>query len=465
MEEIQATGEPTRTPAPHEPGRMPLQAKRAARAAFLGFAVDYFDIYLPVVALAPALHYFQSPSLSGTAGTTLFFLTFAVTLIGRPIGSAVFGSLSDRIGRRRSTLIAVAGFTVATFLMAALPGYADWGYGALAALMVLRLLGGVFMGGEYTSANPLALESCPTQKRGFVGALIAAAYPVGYMAISLVTLPLLQLLPAGGTGSAYVQWGWRIPFVVGGLLGVVFFWYFHRTVEESGAWTAAVQDRAAGAEDRGGVRKAPLRELFAAGNIRRLGQVFLLMSGLWFAVQSVVSPMSGLLISQLRQDPDAVTAGLLVANVALFAGYLTLGVLGQRYGRRKVLLLSGTGTATIAALTFFLAIRILDGGGNFPLAMVLYTVCLVVAVSPYGVATVYLLEAFPTHIRASGYGVAFSFSLVVPSFYSLYMLGLSAVMPYAYTPLVLIVLSGVLTVLGARLGPETKHLDLRPQPA
>lgn len=429
------------------------RSRRAARGAFFGFAVDYYDIYLPVVALAPAIHYFQPASLSGSLETTLFFLTFAFTLVGRPIGSAIFGGLSDRIGRRRSTLIAVAGFTVATLLMAALPGYETWGYGGLAALMFLRLVGGIFMGGEYTSANPLALETCPREKRGIVGAVIAGAYPIGYIAISLVTLPLLELMPAGGIDSAYVQWGWRIPFVIGGLLGIAFFWYFYRTVEESTVWKNAT------AATDGAVEKPPFLQLFAGDNARRLLQVFILMSGLWFAVQSIVSPMSGLLISSLGQEPKSVTVALLFANVFLFAGYVGYGVLGQRFGRRRVLILAGIATATVSAACFFSAIHTLGTGGGLAGAIAVYTVGLVVAIGPYGVATVYLLEAFPTRVRASGYGVAFSFSLVIPSFYSFYMLWLENLMPYEYTPLVLLALGGVLTAVGALLGPETKDVD------
>ncbi|WP_028935762.1 MFS transporter [Pseudonocardia spinosispora] len=446
------------TPLPQRsapPGSEPMtpRSRKAARAAFFGFAVDYYDIYLPVVALAPAIGYFQPPGLSPVAVTTLFYLTFAVTLIGRPVGSIIFGGISDRIGRRRATLIAVAGFTVSTLLMAALPGYAQWGYGGIALLLVLRLVGGIFMGGEYTSANPLALESCPKAKRGIVGALIAGAYPIGYIAISLVTLPMLALLPRAGADSAYQVWGWRIPFVVGGLLGVVFFVYFYRSIAESEVW----RDKVASADAQ---QPTPVRRLLRdKDSRRRLLQALLLMTGLWLAVQSVISPVTGLLISELKQDANAVTVALLLANVVLFLGYLYFGHLGQRHGRRRVLMWSGVGTLVISVLAFTAMIGLLRTGGDFALAMVLYTVALVVAISPFGVATVYLLEAFPTEVRASGYGIAYSVSLVLPSFYSVYMLGLAEFLPYAYTPVVLIVLSGVLTTVGAAIGVETKDVD------
>lgn len=94
--------------------------------------------------------------------------------------------------------------------------------------------------------------------------------------------------------------------------------------------------------------------------------------GLWFAVQSIISPVSGLLITTLKPDSGNVTTALL-SNVALFLGYLTFGHLGRRYGRRRVLLISGISTTTIAVVTFLAMIMILESRGNFTLAMVLCT--------------------------------------------------------------------------------------------
>src|ERR1700733_7625040 len=121
-------------------------ARRAVLAACLGFFVDMFEVYLPVAVLAPALSYFLPPHLSGTAQATLFYAVFSVSLIGRPIGAVIFGHFGDRLGRRRTSLVSVAGFGIATLLIAALPGYARWGPAALAALLLLRLLDGIFVG-------------------------------------------------------------------------------------------------------------------------------------------------------------------------------------------------------------------------------------------------------------------------------------------------------------------------------
>jgi MFS family permease len=173
------------------------------QAAYLGFFVDMFDVYLPIAVLAPALPYFIPSGLSGTAQATIFYVVFAVTLIGRPLGAVVFGHVADRLGRRRTTLVSVAGFGVVTLLIAALPGYDAWGAGAILALVVLRLLNGIFIGGEYTAANPLAMEYSPKEKRGLYAALIHIGYPAALVCISLLAALMLKVAAGGGAGSAY----------------------------------------------------------------------------------------------------------------------------------------------------------------------------------------------------------------------------------------------------------------------
>jgi MFS family permease len=137
-----------------EPANTELIARRAVRAAYFGFFVDMFEVYLPIAVLAPALEYFIPAGLSAATKATIFAVVFAISLMGRLLGSLVFGHFGDRIGRRRITLISVAGFAVATLLIAALPGYAMWGGASIAALLALRFVDGIFVGGEYTAANP-----------------------------------------------------------------------------------------------------------------------------------------------------------------------------------------------------------------------------------------------------------------------------------------------------------------------
>jgi len=198
----------------------------------LAYFVDQFDIYLPIVVLAPATAYFQSAALDPGTSAILTALVFASTLIARPLGAAVFGHFADTTGRKKTTLVAVAGFGVTTLLIACLPGYATIGLWSVGLLIGLRFVDGFFLGGEYTTAVPLAMEWSPRHRRGLIGGVITCTSPGAYALIAAITLVLLQIVPAGGPDSAYAQWGWRIPFVVGALLAVVLFRQYQREVEE-----------------------------------------------------------------------------------------------------------------------------------------------------------------------------------------------------------------------------------------
>jgi MFS family permease len=425
-------------------------AKKAIVGAYLGFAVDFYDIYLPTVALTPAIAYFLSKNLPTATVATLNLVLFAVTLFGRPIGSILFGHLGDVLGRRRTTLIAIAGFAVMTFLIALLPGYASWGYASIAILIALRLIDGIFMGGEYASNNPLAMEACPKRLRGLVGGWIQSAYPTAYVAIALTVTVMLLFIPHEGLNSPYVQWGWRIPFLIGAGLGGVFLIYYRR-VEESKLWEAEAEKTRT---------KAPLVDLFTGLNLRKLAQVFLMMSGLWFTAQVAISATPTLLEINLKQNPQGVTYGLVVSNALLVGAMMLMAVLGQRYGRRIWLIISGVWVTLVSTVFYGLMVANAGAKGSLLLTMALYTVAMVLILSPWGIVTTYLNERFPTGVRASGYGVGYSLAVIIPSFFSFWMLGLGKLMPYVYTPLVLAVLGGILQTVGAWIGPETRDLEL-----
>jgi MFS family permease len=435
--------------------RLTPEAKSAAKGAWFGLFVDYFDIYLPIVALAPAIGYFMASDLSTTEATTFGFALFAAAFLGRPIGTFVFGHFGDKIGRKRTTLIAAGGVTVTTFLVGFLPGYAVAGVWSLVLLTLLRLVGGVFMGGQYTSANPLAIEGAPRRLRGQVGGIIAGAYPIAYVAISLITFALLRLLNGGDSTGPYQQWGWRIPFIVGGLLSLAFFFYYRKKVQESVVWE---EGRKTGQESAPG---SPLRSLFSGDNRRALIQVFVLMTGLWFGIQMLTSATPGLLISYFKLPSQSVTWGLLIANVALAIAYPLFGIAGQRHGRRRVLSLAGLATATLSAGLYWVMVTTVGGGGSLVLTIVLVGLCLLITVAPNAMIVAYLCERFPTNVRSSGYGIGYTLAIVIPSFYSAIMLQLGTIMSYSHVPVLLLVVAGLLTFIGARLGPETNAVSMR----
>ncbi len=425
-------------------GTEPLSpdARRAVFAGCIGFAVDFFDIYLPILALAPVISYFEPQGISSSASTTIYFFTFAATLFGRPCGAVIFGHWADKIGRRLTTMVSIAGFGVLTFLIACLPGYATIGIWSLILLIALRFIDGVFMGGEYTSNNTLALEMVPKDRRGFVGGILQGAFPIGFACVSAVTSFMLAVT----THDQYYAWGWRLPFIFGALLAFAFLLYY-RTVPESPLWEASEKST------------APLKEVMSGSHRRNLGQVFVMMLGFWFASQTPTI-LPGIMIQHLHVPAGFTSNVFLVGSVILFFGFVGCGLLSQVIGRRIMIALCGLGILVGGSgLYFLLVAHTLSGGSQLGTAILTIAFYLLV-VSPWGIVSTYISERFPTHVRASGYGIGYSAAVVIPAFAGFYMLGLSSFMPYVFTPLVLLAAAGLLIIVGVLMGPETRDVEL-----
>jgi MFS family permease len=421
------------------------QARKAIWGAFFGFFVDNYDIFLPVIALAPAITYFIPKSTPPTTAAIASAMIFATTLIGRPLGAVVFGHFADTIGRERMTVIAVTGFGAVTLLMALIPGYEQWGVNVIFVLIGLRLIDGIFLGGQYTSASPLAMEYCPKPKRGLYGALIQSAAPAGTAAISLVTLVVLTRFPANGMVSPYVQWGWRIPFLVGAAMAFALAVYFHRSVEESRVW------------QRSSRTEAPLRSLFRGTNLKSFLQVFVMMTGFWLSLNAALAVMPGLLASQKGVTGPTLTITLVIAYAVLGVVYVIGGVISQQIGRRKYLMFSSAASAVFG--TFFYYLLISASTNDLSMIVLLTTITTVLVVAPGALGTVYINERFQTGVRASGFGLGYSLAIILPAFYVFYQTGLAALMPYKYTVLALVVIGAFLIFVGAACGPETKDVD------
>jgi MFS family permease len=424
------------------------KGQRALLAAFFGFFVDMFDVYLPIVALGPAMSYFQPATLSPTLKSTLFYIVFALSLVGRPVGATLFGHYGDKLGRRKVTIISTGGFALVTLLIGLLPGYESCGIASIVILVLLRFADGIFLGGEYTGANPLAMEHAPTEKRGKWAAFIHTGFPLSLAAMSLLTTGLLRVLPAGSPHSPYVQWGWRIPFFVGALFASGVFLYYVKKVPESNVWANAEKT------------KSPLKELFRGDNFCCLSQVFLVMSGAWFTLNAVTSILPGVLLTVRHVNSVVVANALLVANFLMGLSFVPFGMLGQKIGRRTILALIGLAGFTVGPILYYVLVS--SGYRSSWQVMLLVTSINLCATPVWAIVTSYIIERFPTGVRASGYGVGYSAATIIPAFSSFYMLGLKGLgMPYAYTELVIFAVGGVLLLVGALSGPEIKNVDLK----
>ncbi|MGI4985116.1 MAG: MFS transporter [Janthinobacterium lividum] len=427
-----------------------VKRRNAIKGAFFSEYIDMFDIYLPVVVLSPVLFFFQPPHLSVGTETILASLVFITTLLGRPIGALLFGMIADRIGRRKASIYSVSGFGVVTLLIALLPGYESLGITSYLLLVLLRFVDGIFLGGGYTGAMPLAIEYSKKSQRGFVGGLIIAGFPLAYVTINIVAMAMFWLFPLNGAGSPYVQWGWRIPFVIGAALAGLLALYYVFKVSESEIWES---------ETAGEVgEKLPLSDLLRGKSGRSLIQVLLLMTGFWLTQNIITIFMpTGLLVRTLHLSGFQMSATLLLSYSVLFFSYIASGIIGQKIGRRRFFLIVGPLIATVGAALLYVLSTV--KGMSLPTIMALVCLLSVLVTSPWGVIVTYINERFVTDVRATGFGVGFSLSVIVPSFYAFYMNWLGALIPLQTTSAVLLCLGGVIGTIGAFMGPETRDVD------
>ena len=422
-----------------DPGRA------AVRGGILGNYADQFDIFVPIVTLAPALIYFQPAGTSASTKALVAAAIFASTMLARPLGSTLFGHFADKVGRRRMTMIAVTGFGLCTLAIGLLPGYQNIGYWAVGILVGLRFIGGIFLGGEYVAAVPLAMEWSPKQRRGLLSGLITSMSPLAYATIAGLSLLLLSVMSSSGLDSAYVQWGWRIPFIIGGLLGLSLLLLYWRAVEEAPAFDPSESAR------------SPLRELLTGPYRKDLLQVFVMMTGIWLLANLGLAVLPSMLLNVVELPARTSSVVLVVSSVVSVGTLIGCGLLSQRIGRRVTILGIGVAAAAVASSSY--VVLAVSSVRSLALIIVLTTVTQALSIAVYGPLAAYLSERFPARVRATGYGVGYSLALIVPSFYAVYVGGLATVFGAA-APAVLIALGGILVVVGAALGPETKDVDM-----
>lgn len=414
-----------------EPITMPTTARRsvarhARRGGILGNYVDQFDIFVPVIALAPA-----APQLFGTQHlATAAGLVFVATLLGRPIGAAVLGPVSDRLGRTRTTRIALAGVAICTLLIACVPDNRLLGSGTLLAVLALRFTGGMFLGGEYSAAIPLAMEWSEPPRRGLVSGQIMAMSPTANATIAASTLVLLTVLGP----DRYALWGWRIPFVLGAALALGMLTYYRRWIAD--APITAVRPA-----------RNPLRHLLTGHQGRTLARVLVLMTGLWLMTNMAVSVLTASLTSDTGLDSRGVSLTMLCATAVSAVAMVGAGHLSTRTGRPRFFTWFGSAALLLGPAAYWSVFAATTGW-----IVVLVTVLQVVTVTAYGPVGAFLSELFPTGTRSSGYGIGYSTSIVLPALYPWYLPPLQRVLGPHAAVAALLALGGLLIAAGGRIG-------------
>jgi MFS family permease len=320
-----------------EPRPMSKDERMVIFASSLGTVFEWYDFYLfGVMAAIIAANFFTA--LDPATRDIFTLLAFAAGFAVRPFGAIVFGRLGDLVGRKYTFLITIVLMGLSTFLVAFLPTYASWGIAAPIALIALRLLQGLALGGEYGGAATYVAEHAPHGRRGFYTSWIQTTATVGLMLALMVILGTrLQL------GEAeFAKWGWRIPYAMSGILLVVSIW-IRLKLSESPAFARMKAE--------GKTSKAPLTESF--GQWSNLKIVILALVGAT-AGQAVVwytGQFYALFFLQSFLKVDGPTANILIA-ISLIIGtpfFIVFGALSDKIGRKKIIMAG----CALAALTYF----------------------------------------------------------------------------------------------------------------
>lgn len=371
----------------------PALVRRAVKAAALGNAMEWFDFGVYSY-IAVTLGKVFIPSGNPTAQLLSTFGAFAAAFLVRPLGGMVFGPLGDRVGRQKVLAVTMIMMAAGTFAIGLIPSYASIGVGAPLLLLAARLVQGFSTGGEYAGASTFIAEYAPDKRRGFFGSWLEFGTLAGYIGgAGLVTLMTALL-----SSHDLVSWGWRIPFLIAGPMGIIGL-YLRMRLEETPAFAAEVEKAEAARP------KVPLREM-VAGQWKAL----LLCMGLVLVFNvtdyMLLSYMPSYLTSELKYDE---THGLLVVLgvmalmmvVQPFAGALT-----DRVGRRPVIAAGCAGFLFLSVPALLLIrqgslLAVALGMGALGLLLVCFTAAMPAA----------LPALFPTRVRYGSLSIGFNVSV------------------------------------------------------
>ncbi|MBS0365746.1 MAG: MFS transporter [Proteobacteria bacterium] len=320
---------------------------RVVLASSLGALFEFYDFYLYGALAATIGRQFFS-ALNDTSAFILALLAFAAGFVVRPFGALVFGRLGDLVGRKYTFLITLSIMGGSTFLVGCLPTYASAGVAAPIALVLLRMLQGLALGGEYGGAATYVAEHVAPRRRGYATSWIQATGSIGLL-LSLVVI----LVCRGALGASFDAWGWRIPFLLSAILLAISI-HIRLRLRESPVFLDM--------QRQGTVARAPLREAFGQWRNARLVLAVLFGVTIGQAMVIYTGELYALYFVDISLKIDSVTANTLMA-LALAIGTpfsLLAGWLADRVGRKRIVLV----TTLIAALSIFPVFRGLTHFGN-----------------------------------------------------------------------------------------------------
>ena len=410
-------------------------------ASMVGTAIEFYDNYCYSIAAATYFAVVFFPQMDAVLGTLYSLVTFAVSFLARPFGSLLFGHFGDKLGRKKTLVVALMMMGIATFVVGILPGFATLGAVSVVLLCVCRACQGIGLAGEWSGAALVATENAPSDKRAMYGSFPNLGAPIGFFFAYGINLVLTTAL----TQDQMLAFGWRIPFLLSALLVIVGLIVRLRMSETPVYRKAAAENR---------VSKTPLRDMLKFHWKQVLLGTFAM--GITYTLFYTLGTWSlsyGVKSLGFAQNEYLV---MLMVGAIFFAVFILVGCKLADVHGRKVVLLAATGATFVFGFLFPL---FLSSQHNVPLVLAficLGFVCMGVLFGPCGA---YLPELFPTKVRYSGAGFSYNLAAILGGAFT----------PYIATLLVanfgiasvgwFLSFMALLALVALLLFKETKHVD------
>ena len=379
---------------------------RIVLASMVGTTVEFYDFYVYATAAVSVFPFLFFPKGDPTTALLASLATFGLAFVARPVGSVLFGHFGDRAGRKATLVGSLLLMGVATFLIGVLPTYHQVGLLAPALLALMRFCQGLALGGEWSGAALLAVETAKPGRRAWAAMWPQLGAPLGFLLANGVFLTLLISLghsnARGDLDGAFLVWGWRIPFLISAVM-VAIGLYVRLKLTETPVFARAIE--------RGERVKTPVAQVFRNNWRQLILGTFVMLST--YTIFYIVTTWA-LSYGTGKRPPDGMGLGfnyidfLKMQMIAVLFFAVTIPIAGRladRWGRRRTLL---TVTAAIMAYSALFAVLMTPGSASSGSVLAFLILGMTLMGFTFGPMSAVLPELFPTNVRYTGSGISYN---------------------------------------------------------